>query len=207
MRIGIVCGSFKPFTKGHQRLIEIVSKENEQVIVFVSLKDRKNKQDEAKIYGEDMKIIWQNYIIPCLPRNAEVIYSESPVRSVYSFLGNMNESDSPYIYKVYGDPDNIMENFPTVSREKYFGNLYKSGRLKFIPIPREQTEEISGTKMRQFLLNGMKSEFIYHLPDGPENEKEKMWSLLYGRFLRNKNPNSRDITKDFLYGILHTDDH
>lgn len=203
MRTGIICGSFKPFTSGHRKLIELASTENENVLVFASLKDRKNDEFEAKIYGEDMEIIWNQYIIPFLPVNVEVVFTQSPVREVYSFLGEMNEIGSPYIYKIYGDPDDIFQNFPTKSRERYFGDLYSSGRIKFIPVPRTNTEDISGSKMRQFLKTGMKREFMYYLPDGPGIEKEKVWSLLYGRFLRKSKPTNRRLTQDFLYGISY----
>ena len=79
MRIGLVPISAKPYHTGHHALVEIASKDNDAVLLFVSTSDR-IRDGEFPIYGDDMKKVWLEELEAIMPGNVEIEYGGSPVR-------------------------------------------------------------------------------------------------------------------------------
>jgi nicotinic acid mononucleotide adenylyltransferase len=159
MKIGLIAMSGKPVTAGHWSLIETAAKENDLVKVYVSLSDRK-RPGELTILGSDMEAIWKRYLQPILPKNVMVTYGGSPVRKIYEFLQESDEKGSDNIFQIYGDPTDISQNFPTKNMLRYVENLWKNDQIILRKVSREGGIDISGTKMREFLSNGLKMESI-----------------------------------------------
>ena len=195
MRQAIICGSFKPLHQGHFELIKMASHENDKVIIFASTSDRGVEKDEAKVFGEDMKYIWKTHIVPILPVNVSVIFSNSPVREVYKYIGEANINNSPFTYSVYADPIDIDDYYPEFVRNKYFDKIYKNGRVIFLPILRSSTCEISGSDLRKMLFYDMKDEFISFIPE--ELDKEVIWNILHTRYTKERKPTEQEITRNF----------
>lgn len=175
-RVGIVAMSCKPMHAGHMQLINIASRENDVVKLFVSLNDRK-RDGEIPIYGEDMDYLWKTYIQKSLPSNVEVVYSidktKTPIRLVYEFLGNADDANT---YVIYSDPNDIEKNFSNSQLQKYLNRLQKTGKIQLEPVNRTQTTDISGTKMRQWLASGDKESFIANLPEMLQDAGEEIWN-------------------------------
>ena len=195
MRQGIIGGSFKPLHQGHFELIKMASRENDKVIIFASTTDRIGEKDEAKVFGEDMKYIWETYIIPMLPINVSVIFSSSPIREIYKYIGEANVSNSPFIYSIYADNHDIDDYYPEFVRNKYFDKIYKNGRVIFLPILRSSTCEISGSDLRKMIYYGMKDELISFLPE--ELDREIIWKILHTRYTKERKPTEEEITRSF----------
>ncbi len=180
MNISIIAGKFKPFHSAHLKLIQKASQENDQLLLFVSLKDTiKNK--EFPVYGSDMAKIWMNQLLDLMPSNTEVIFceDESPVRKIYAKLGKaQDEGDDKFF--LYSDINDIMKNFSEKSINKYLNKLNSDGRLYIKSIDRDRFENISSTKMREYLSNSNKVEFIKNLPSIIQ-DKDYIWNLLYSR--------------------------
>jgi len=178
-RVGIIALSAKPPHAGHWSLINIAAKECDEVMLFVSLNDRK-RPNEVEIYGNDMETIWKDYMEPSLPKNVEVIYvsNETPVRKVYEFLGLKKENGTDDTFVIYSDPADLNKSFSTQQLEKYLNDLYVSGKISLEPVSRSETVDISGTKMRKFLETGAKEEFIENLPDIIQSRGESIWNQL-----------------------------
>jgi len=181
MRIGLVPMSAKPFHAGHFGLIEIASKENDQIHVFVSTADRSRK-NEIPIRGQDMVSIWNKYLLPIMPGNAVIEMISNPVRSVYTFLEteNLKTSDNN-IFTIYSDLADL-SRFPKASMEKYFGNLVSEDLVKLRGVKRSETVNISGTEMRRLLSLGPegKDSFIQNLPDLlSDDAKASIWNILH----------------------------
>lgn len=178
-RIAVIAMSAKPITSGHFKLITIASRECDQVRVFVSLNDRKRK-NEIPIFGDDMDNIWRNMIERSLPKNVKVTYvrGSTPISRVYEFLGKADKAGHDDTYVIYSDVDDIKKNFPAQSLEKYLNDLYLGGKLVLEPISRSETVDVSGTKMRAWLRDGDKDNFIAHLPDIIQDRGDEIWRLL-----------------------------
>jgi hypothetical protein len=174
--IGLIAMSAKPFHAGHDGLVRWAAKENDEVHLYVSLSDRM-RPGELPILGSDMEQIWKRFIEPSLPGNVRVTYGGSPVRNVYEDIGEANEAgDTEDIFTIYADPEDLAQNFPEKSLDKYAGNLFHNGQIILKPIERTQTVNVSGTKMRQFLSTGDKKGFIANLPK--EIDREAVWNIL-----------------------------
>jgi hypothetical protein len=178
MKIGLIAMSGKPVTAGHWSLIETAAKENDLVKVYVSLSDRK-RPGELTILGSDMETIWKRYLQPILPKNVMITYGGSPVRKIYEFLQESDEKGSDNIFQIYGDPTDISQNFPAKNMLRYVENLWKNDQIILRKVSREGGIDISGTKMREFLSNGLKETFKEYLPSPlKDDQREEIWNLL-----------------------------
>ena len=173
--IALIPVSSKPYHAGHDGLIRIAAGENDIVMLFVSLSDRK-RPGEVPILGKDMETVWKTQIEPSLPENVQVTYGGSPVRNVYTVMGDANEAGSDDTFVVYSDPDDLAQNFPENSLEKYAGNLWANDQIILRPVERASTVNVSGTKMRQFLATGDKKSFVANLPKTIDGNF--VWNLL-----------------------------
>jgi hypothetical protein len=167
MKVGLVAGAYRPFHAGHDALIRLASKENDKVIVFASLTDRDN------ISGEGMMQVWKQLIEPSLPDNVEVTYGGSPVGHAYKVIGDADQAGSQDTFTVYSDPDdaNRMATLP-----KYAPNLTANGQVKFRPVERASTVNVSGTQMRLWFDNDERDQFVAHLPDSIDGDR--VWDIL-----------------------------
>lgn len=174
---GIFAGSFKPFHVGHFHVIQTASKNNKNVVVYVSLSDRK-RSGEATIFGKDMSDIWKNHLMKIMPENVKIAFlqKESPIRKIYATLGMAEESLLGEKYKIYGDPSDLQKNFDEEKLKVHFPNLINGSRLELCPVSRKNEFQISGTEMRKYLDEGDKDRFMANLPD--QVDKEKIWDIL-----------------------------
>lgn len=177
-RVGIISMAAKPIHAGHMQLITIAARENDIVKLFVSIDDRKRK-DQFPIWGQDMEEIWKTYLQDALPSNVDLIYckGKSPISHVYEFLGKVTDDEDTFV--LYSDPNDMEKNFSHVNLEKYLNKLQKNGQIQLEPVDRKDTVDISGTKMRQFLQNGDKEAFIENLPTILQDVGENIWNQFH----------------------------
>ena len=177
MNIALVPMSAKPYHSGHHHLIEYSSKNNDMVILYVSISDR-IKKNEFPIFGKSMEKVWFKEIIPILPSNVEVVFGGSPVREVYEYIGEMCDiGDCDHVFTVYSDAEDTSSNYPEKSRETYMNPLYKNGKVVFAAesdpdlfTRGKGAPDCSGTEMREYLKNNDKEGFFKNLPDGVDKE-------------------------------------
>lgn len=176
MRVGLIGLSAKPYHAGHHTIIERAARDNDTVIVFVSLSDRKRK-GEPTILGTDMRKIWHHHLKDIMPTNVQLVFGGSPIRKIYAALGEANEAKSEDTYWIYGDPNDLVENFPETGLNKYADYLWNNGQLHLSAMPRSETVDISGSQMRGFLWYGDKTSFLKYLPRGVDGHA--IWEILY----------------------------
>jgi len=178
MKIGMIAMAAKPYHIGHDALIRIAASENDRVNVFVGTGDR-SRSGEFPVSGQAMLDIWLKYISKTLPQNVWVHYVKAPLRNLFNTVGVINElHDRSLIVNIYGDSTDIARQFPPNTLKKYFNQMYSQGRLRLRPIPRKMTVNISGTKMREWLSNGKKNQFINALPRTLRKNGEDIWKTL-----------------------------
>ncbi|MCK9273098.1 hypothetical protein M0P65_06135 [Candidatus Gracilibacteria bacterium] len=157
----------KPVHLGHWRVIEKISKEHKDVMLFISTSNRDN------ISGKDMFDIWVDYLIPILPQNVHCIFSDSPMHELIHII-DFSNSQRKYLYlsefTIYADDFDIIQ---LKSNEKLAFSF-----VHFKGINRLSTVDISGTLMRQFLESDIKQSFIKYLPPVNDEIKEKIWYKL-----------------------------
>ena len=192
--LGLVPIAGKPLHLGHWKLIEKAAKENDNVIVYTTIKDR-IKSGEFPIKGADFMKIWHDIFIPALPKNVKVKFMESPVRAVMHELGWLEQTATQDAAKtptvsLYSDSSDVETNFPDEEVKKY-----PHLNVKKVGVDRSSTVNISGTKMREFLQNGDEASFLKYLPPVSPSDKKEIWDKL------NKNK-PKDAMKEFIDKIV-----
>ena len=159
-KIGIVPMSAKPYHAGHDGLVRLAAKENDEVHLYVSTSNR------DVVSGDAMAKIWRDQIEPSLPNNVVVTYGGSPVGNVWKDVGEADIAGSEDTFRIYSDPEDAATNFPDDLMQKYASGIFQAGRLTRRPVERTSTVNVSGTKMRAFLTAGDKKSFLKFLPKG-----------------------------------------
>ena len=206
MKIGLVPMAAKPYHAGHHALVERAAAENDKVLLYISLSDRKRK-GELTIKGSDMETIWREEIEKILPGNVTPVYGGVPVRQVYEILGDAEEKllrgETPPTYTVYSDPVDTAQNYSEKYRMKYFPTVLDRGHVVFAGEASPEaftrgvgTPDISGTKMRSHLQCGEQAEFAEGLPAGVD--KEKIFNMLCPIGDRK----DENILRQFIKGII-----
>lgn len=176
MRIALIPGSFKPYHAGHDTLIRKAASENDRVIVFYSTADRA-RPGELAVSGENSSRIMNEYVSHSLPGNVSLVASKVPVRSVFELLTEV-DSISNDSYAIYSDSEDIAR-YRTIS--KYAPNLANSGRIDLKDMARgEDSPNISGTSMRNFIMSGDVNAFRAGLPPLLRPKAEEIFDLLGG---------------------------
>ena len=175
--LGLVPMAGKPVHIGHWKLIQIASKENDKVIVFISDKDR-IKKGEYPVTGNQMIQIWNEILKQHLPKNVKIKFVDSPAAAVRYMILDLNKdsNESPNI-NIYSDIEDIKSYDLGEFKTKY-KNLFDLNKIKLRGVERSSTVNISGTKMREYLMNDDKSSFIKNLPDIPQSDKDKIYNTL-----------------------------
>jgi citrate lyase synthetase len=166
MKIGIVPGSFKPYTVGHDKLVRLAASDCDEVHVYASLADREN------VSGAAMQEVWRSCIEPSLPGNVTVTYGGSPIGNAYKEMGEASErfsNDAFYVYSATED----MGRFSNEALQKYAPNV----DVVRVGLDRTETDGISGTRMRSWLANGNKDEFVSNLPKTIDGDLA--WNILF----------------------------
>lgn len=190
--IGIVPGSFKPYHAGHDALLRMAAAENDVVYLLASISSR------GSTSGDVMSQIWDEYILPTLPGNViPEVGGGSPVSKVYQLLQDAEEEGSDDIFRIYSDSGDIKKYTPK-ALSKSAPTLYAAGRktnakgeeeddedvskrIELRGVPRTDTVNVSGTKMREYLETGEMDKFIENLPPSIQGQGEEIFEKLGGK--------------------------
>lgn len=125
-----------------------------------------------------MAKVWNEQLLSIMPDNVEVQFlKSSPIRKVYEAIMLRNGmKHSSISMRVYSDEKDIQENFSYASLSACCPNIVGTEFLELCPISREETVNISGSEMREFLRKGNKEKFFEYLPEGID--KEEVFRLL-----------------------------
>jgi hypothetical protein len=176
--IGLVPMAAKPYHAGHDGLVRIAAKENDEVRLFVSLLDRVRK-GETPVYGVDMKKVWDLFIEPSLPGNVEVQYVNVPVQEVYRSIEEA-EGDEDVLFRIYSDDEDILK-YSDASLSKSAPKLFANGQIERRGVARSETVPVSGTEMRGYIGSGDVEKFIELLPPAVRKNGQEIYDLLSRR--------------------------
>jgi|TARA_R110000851_G_scaffold31907_7_gene86036 cytidyltransferase-like protein len=184
MRVGIVAGSFKPYHKGHHKMVEIACKENDVVHVIVSLSDR-NRVDQASVSGKQMEKVWNDHLVHILPENAKenlnlLPVGQTPVRIAYEMLEDAAESNSSNTFNIYSDPSDI-NRYNEKSLLNRMPKKFVEENIFRRPVSMTETHNVRGEDMRAWMTQRDKVSFLKALPEKLSTPaKESIWYTLVG---------------------------
>lgn len=153
MRIGIYGGGFKPFTTGHYSKLILAAEENDLVVLFYAVAER--KKGSEYVYDRQMAEEVYQIVTAAIEReipNVKVVKgSPSPIvltfEAIADWLGvsttkffnwkklgiGLDEIDH---ITVYGEEDSLSDftrYIGTPKQQSYFGDAIETGRLTFDP--------------------------------------------------------------------------
>ena len=164
----------KPYHKGHHGLVVLASETCDKVFLAVSLKDRK-RPGELEIRGEVMREVWKQCIIPIIPHNVSLQFSEqSPIKDIYVQLAFADRSGLNEEHLIFCGEDD-QDRFTPKKLSAFAPRLVQEQRISLKPMTRGG---ISGTKMRSFLQRGEKTLFFENLPKEMVPCAELVWGSL-----------------------------
>lgn len=177
--IAIVGGGFKPYTKGHHFLVQQAADSADKVYLLVSTSNRTRKGQLPIFWDEQMEDVWDKYLTKAMPPNVEVIFVKNPIKSTFEILGDANENpDDNNTYILYGDEEDVTKNFSDERLQKYFPRLYENDQLIRKGFSRTENIDISGTKMRDFVVKGDVESFTAGLPQPIQRYGQEIFDML-----------------------------
>jgi hypothetical protein len=176
MKIGLLAMSAKPYHAGHDGLVRIAAKENDEVMLFVSTTDRA-RSGELRVSGDTMQEIWWDYIEPTLPSNVIPNYGGIPVSKVYAALEKAEATGSQDVFSIYSDDEDILK-YTDESLKRSAPTLFSNGQIKLRGVNRSETVPVSGTEMREFLEDGDMVGFTALLPPAIQKHGREIFDIL-----------------------------
>lgn len=167
--VGYYAGGFNPPHMGHFQAALMAAKENDELYIIVSAKER----EESGITVDKKMAIWNLYKPLLEQHKAKInllVAEVSPVRTVYEHVATLN--DSPDASKI---TVNLYTNVDESEGDRYSNiDKYKENlaALNIRPTPRVCEAKV----LRAYLIAGNKYEVFQMLPSGVD--KEAVWRIL-----------------------------
>jgi len=180
--------------KDHDAVLVFVSYSSRGVRKIKDPKDRRTlkegarrieipKKGEVPIFGDDMKYIWETQLLSSLGFSSKVHFvtpssggDVSPIRNIHLVCESLlrpNQLPPEFLsldldlsktsVSIYSDSNDIIENYSMIEMTKMYGELINS-RIFLTGVSRNETVNISGTKMRGLLKSRKLQEFQHFLP-------------------------------------------
>lgn len=114
-----------------------------------------------------------------MPNNVEVMYVKNPMSATFETLGNAeNDPNDSNTYVLYGDEEDVPKNFPDDRLTKYFPRLMSNQQIEKKPFSRTSNVDISGTKMRDYVVNNDIAGFTAGLPEPVQRYGQEIFDIL-----------------------------
>lgn len=174
--IAIYPGAFKPYTAGHDGVVQSVSQKVDELRLLVSTGDRKRPGEFPIVWKGSMEVVWKQHIEASLPANVSVSYTNNPVYETYKQIEQLEKqvTELEVVYLVAGEEDRERFSLERISRLAPM--LVQQGKVKFLLL--ERIGNVSGTKLRQHLADGNVEGFRSLLPDQLKANVEQIMDLL-----------------------------
>jgi hypothetical protein len=163
--VALYGGGFKPPTKGHFTVVELVLNElpdidELKVLVGQGVRDGITQEESLAVWN-----IYKNYLSP------KVIIEPSiaPVKSVLNYA---KDNPDTKVYWILGARDGEEGDLEDIVRRTKTISKYPNLEVKVIT----STGGVSGTKARQAVKNNNKEQFFQFIPD--IEEKEQVWDIV-----------------------------
>jgi len=175
MRLGLIGGGFKPFTTGHHSLLATALADSDVVIVYHGLAGRKKgsgyeytREMSERIFEVIKGAIEREYagrvhvivgkptpIVKVFQAIADVAYGDD-VHNILSSVGiDHQDVDEVSVFSSPDDLDKYVKHLGTDKEDRYFGDLWRTGRLHFVGV------DPAGVDVSQ-ILDAIRSDYPDH---------------------------------------------
>jgi len=198
--LGIFVVSGKPVHAGHWGVIDIATKECDEVLVLTSTSGRDELPPGVMI--DAWRAVLEPQFHADYPNATLVITPDSPLALAVDKMRELKNVVSSFVF--YADDEDSATKY---SREKLSAMIKDPVVIEKFhqrPVPRNETVSISGTKMREFLKVGDKESFEKFLPATlAPGMKERYWGILRNEYGKVQDSRNRTVTvAQILYEAL-----
>lgn len=174
-KVAIFPGAFKPYHRGHDRVIRLAAAQVEKLYLLISTGDR-IKPGEVPLLGSTMQEVWQRYILQTLPSNVEASFVENPVTAAFVKLHEIDASgQNVNVYMIAGEED--VGRFSQAGLSQEAPRLTAQGMVTVAAVPR--FGNVSGTDMRSFIAINDKEQFRGGLPKELNAVSDQIFDIIY----------------------------
>lgn len=205
-RIAVMPGGFKPPHKGHFDGAKYLADMADEVHVLISPLPRAEHDGETRIEvtKEQSEALWNLYVREnglvgkIKPYTVDV---NSPVKAAYDFMDGMDEGDTIILGR--GAKDEGDTRFAKAQSYSDKNNLGVAVEQPLIPM---SSGNISGTRMRKFILAGDANSILENVPVQSESAQQKVLEILNVQQAVNENKKKLSIPqlKEMVRKILET---
>lgn len=155
--VGIVFAGARPPHRGHWRLIERASRENDAVLLILSENDREN------VTSHRIFRLWSEILAKQLPENVCVRFSHAPSSDAFTMSRGL--SDDGHVVRVYAGEEEKLKRW--------------RGQVGISAIVEDRNSDpVTGKMLRAALRQGDEDAFCSLLPPFTVKKRSEIWRLL-----------------------------
>ena len=169
--LGVFAGGYKPFTLGHFSMLGLAASENDRAILLYGMSGRETPGADFEYTPQMARQIFEinKIAIEREMQNVDVVEAKpSPIAAVFGIIaavkdGTITETNPLTVLginpldisnlTIYDGPDDIQRYMKyaqdPIKKEKYFGDMLETGRLKFDSGPGESRGYMGMLKIAQ----------------------------------------------------------
>ncbi len=196
--LGIFVVAGKPVHDGHWRVIELATSECDEVLVLTSMAGR----DElpAGVMIDAWRAVLEPQFHRDYPNASLIITSESPLNIAIDKIRDLKNVANSFV--LYTDDEDARTKYSMDKLTSIIKDPIAIGKFRQRIVPRSETVQISGTRMREFLKSDDKQSFDQFAPHTLSDEmKDNYWKILKNEFGKIQDSRSRSIAR-LLYEAL-----
>jgi len=176
--VGIFVLAGKPVHEGHWQMIDRTRRECDEALIITSTAGR------GEIPSGIMIDAWKAVLEPQFhrdyPNATLIITSESPLDIAVDKMKELKNVVSKFVF--YSDEEDARVKYSPAKMAERIRDPEALAKLQQVGVPRTETVDISGTKMRQFIADDDKGAFDRYVPQSLSQEmKDKYWSIIKGQ--------------------------
>lgn len=175
--IGIFVVAGKPVHAGHWQMIDIIRKECDEALIITSSAGR----DElaAGVMIDAWKAVLEPQFHKDFPNATLIITSESPLDLAINKMRDLKNVVNRFVF--YSDPEDLAGKYAPDKLRDRIKDPVAIEKLQQVAIPRTETVQISGTRMREFIKNDDRESFDHFVPQALSPEmKDNYWKIVRG---------------------------
>jgi hypothetical protein len=177
--IGIFVLAGKPVHEGHWQMIGRVARECDEALIITSTTGRDEIPSGVMI--DAWKVVLEPQFHRDYPNATLIITSESPLDIAIDKMRQLKDVVSKFVF--YSDAEDAQGKYSAKKMAERIKDPKAIAKLQQIGVPRSDTVQISGTRMREFLVSKDKSSFDRYVPQSLSQEmKDKYWSIITGEY-------------------------
>jgi hypothetical protein len=190
--IGIFVVAGKPVHEGHWQMIDRARSQCDEALIITSTSGRDELPPGVMI--DAWKAVLEPQFHRDYPNATLIITPESPLQLAIDKMRQLKDVVSKFVF--YSDDEDARGKYARDKITDMLRDPIAASKFQQMPVPRSETVQISGTRMRQFLAADDRASFDSYAPQTLDQEaKDKYWSILKGTYGDIQDSRKRDLLK------------